>query len=343
MGQRAPYVSRLVKELAARAEALGYPRVDSVYIGGGTPSLMNPGQMAAILTTVRDRFMLTEDCEINCEANPGALLPGWLQAVRAGGVNRLSLGAQSADPGLLGVLHRQHNWRQVAKAVSMARSAGFLNINIDLMLGIPGQTLALWESTLEAAIALEPEHLSCYGLIVEPGTLLHQQVEAGQLTLPPPEDERAMYDHTLQRLKKAGYIQYEISNFAKPGRACRHNVNCWQRRDYLGVGSGAHSLLSTERLENPADLDDYMVGAPPRVTRISPKEAMFESVMLGLRLTQGLDPRMFAAQHGQAFDTVYGPQTQPSLAAGLTEWADGRFRLTRRGMDVMNAVLLDFM
>ena len=343
MGQRARYMGHLLQELAQQGAALGRPSVDSVYIGGGTPSLLNPGQMAALLAAVRASFDLTADCEISCEANPTSLTPGWLQALRAGGVNRLSLGAQSADEGLLRVLQRQHTWRHVVRAVSMARAAGFDNLNLDLMLGVPTQTPRMWADTLEAALQLEPEHLSCYGLIVEEGTRMAAMVAAGEWVLPEPEDERAMYQHTLERLAQAGYQQYEISNFAKPGKACRHNINCWRRVDYLGVGSAAHSLMGAERWCNPATLDDYLAGAPREVQAVAPQDAMFESVMLGLRMTQGVDTQAFEARHGRSFDAVFGQRAQPSLAAGLTEWTDGHLRLTRRGMDVMNTVLLDFM
>lgn len=343
MGQRAPYVGTLLEEMATQSQAMGRPQVDTVYIGGGTPSLLTPGQVSAILAGVHQWFDLTRDCEITCEANPGALTPVFLQALEAGGVNRLSLGAQSADAGLLANLGRQHGWQEVAEAVHTARNAGFENLNIDLMLGIPGQTLALWEDTLEAALTLQPQHLSCYGLIVEEGTTLQARLQEGALTLPEPEEERAMYDHTLKRLQQAGFEQYEISNFSLPGRMSRHNVNCWRRMDYLGLGSGAHSLLNNQRRQNPAGLNDYLSGLAPEITQVTPEEAMFESVMLGLRMTQGVDLRLFHRLHGQDFRKIYQEQVKPSLGAGLTEWAGEFFRLTRRGMDVMNTVLLDFM
>jgi len=345
MALRAPYVDALTVEIAARGQQLGNPAVDTVYIGGGTPSLLQPEQMARVLEALRAHFRLTADCEISCEANPGMLSPRFLTALGAGGVNRLSLGAQSADAGLLTLLGRRHDWAQVQRAVALARQHGFDNINIDLMMGIPGQTEAIWRDTLEAALALHLEHLSCYGLIVEEGTPLAERVAVGELSLPPEEAERAMYDHTLHRLAQAGYIQYEVSNFALPGRACRHNINCWQRVDYAGMGAAAHSLLGGDtRVSNPPDIADYLSGRPPQVQRLGAEERMFESVMLGLRMTAGVDMAAFERMHGQSFEQAYGSITASSVEQGLAEYTpEGFFRLTRRGMDVMNAVLLDFL
>ena len=345
MGLRAPYVEKLIGELDARAEGYGHPLIHTVFIGGGTPSLLQPEQMTRILDALYRNFPLAGDAEISCEANPGALTPRFLAALRNGGVNRLSLGAQSADAGQLKLLNRQHSWAQVEQAVRLARRAGFDNINIDLMLGIPGQSVPMWADTLDCALALSPEHLSCYGLIVEEGTPMKRRIDAGELILPEPEEERAMYEHTLNRLKAAGFEQYEISNFARPGRACRHNLNCWQREDYLGFGSAAHGLeCGGTRRANPASIQGYIAGEPPLIESIGLTERMFESLMLGLRVTRGIDLRAFEDRHGQSFESVYGEAAKQSLQKGRVQYTeDGFFRLTREGMDLMNAVLLDFM
>ena len=345
MALRAPYVDALTAEIAARGQALGNPAVDTVYIGGGTPSLLQPEQMSRVLVAAHAHFRLSDGCEISCEANPGMLSARFLAALRAGGVNRLSLGAQSADDSLLPMLGRRHSWAQVVQAVHLARQHGFDNINIDLMMGIPGQTPDNWQDTLEAALAFAPEHLSCYGLIVEEGTPLADRVAAGALSLPPEEAERAMYDHTLRRLARAGYTQYEVSNFARPGRACLHNLHCWQRADYVGVGAAAHSLVGGDtRLSNPADIDAYLAGYSAQVQRLTAEERRFESVMLGLRTTAGVDLAAFEAMHGLSFQEAYGDSARKSLEQALAVYTpDGFFRLTRRGMDVMNTVLLDFL
>ena len=345
MPLRAEYIEKVLEEIASRADALGHPSADTVYIGGGTPSLLQPEQIAAVLAALRRSFHLSPDCEISCEANPGMLSDRFLAALVRGGVNRLSLGAQSAEAPLLHSLGRQHNWSHVEKAVTQAHMAGISNINIDLMLGIPGQTLALWQHTLEAALTLDVRHLSCYGLIVEEGTPLAGQIAARKVTLPEEEEERLMYAQTLDRLSQAGFVQYEISNFAKPGYACRHNLNCWRRHDYLGFGSAAHSLEGgCLRRANPQAIDDYLAGEAASLQELDKQERMFESLMLGLRMTEGLDPEAFQAMHGESFHSVYGSRAQASIGMGLAGYTnDGHFALTRQGMDVMNTVLLDFM
>ncbi len=345
MGLREPYVRALISELERRGREWGHPQIHTVFIGGGTPSLLQPEQMARVLGALRGAFALKRDAEISCEANPGALTRRFLDTLREGGVNRLSLGAQSADGGLLRLLGRQHGWPQVEQAVRLARSCGFDNLNIDLMLGLPGQTPALWRETLQAALALSPEHLSCYGLIVEEGTPLRQRLDAGELRLPDEDEERLMYDEAIGRLSRAGLEQYEISNFARPGRACRHNLNCWLREDYLGFGSAAHTLQGGDtRLSNPSDIGAYLRGEAPARQTIGQRERMFESVMLGLRLRQGLSLARFERTYAQSFESVFGGAARRSVQNGLSEYTrDGFFRLTRAGMDVMNSVLLDFM
>jgi len=345
MPLRTRYVNKVIEEIALRAETLDHPQANTVYIGGGTPSLLQPEHITAILSALRQNFPFDPDCEISCEANPGMLSDRFLAALVQGGVNRLSLGAQSAEAPLLEALGRQHSWAQVEKAVSQARLAGIDNINIDLMLGIPGQTLPLWQHTLESAFDLDVRHLSCYGMIVEEETPLAQQIAAQAVMLPEEEEERQMYALTLDRLSQAGFLQYEISNFARPGFACRHNLGCWKRHDYLGFGSAAHSLEEgCVRRANPQAIEAYLEGEAANVQELSKQERMFESLMLGLRMTEGLDLEAFQAMHGEDFHGVYGSQAQASVRAGLTRYtSDDHFALTRQGMDVMNTVLLDFM
>lgn len=345
MGLRAPYVRALIDEMDRRAGDYAAPLIHTVFIGGGTPSLLQPEQMADVLRALHRNFQLAPGAEVSCEANPGALTPRFLDVLRQGGVNRLSMGAQSADEGQLKLLNRQHNWTQVEQAMDLARSAGFDNINIDLMLGMPGQTVPMWADTLDKALALSPQHLSCYGLIVEEGTPMHRLIDSGELILPGEEEERAMYEHTLNRLNRAGFEQYEISNFALPGHACRHNLNCWRREDYLGFGSAAHGLeYGDTRRSNTPDIAAYIQGQAPVVERIEPQERRFESLMLGLRTREGVNLHDFEAMHGVSFEFAFAAMAAPSLAKGWVEYSeDGYFRLTRQGMDLMNTVLLDFM
>ena len=225
----------------------------------------------------------------------------------------------------------------------MARQAGFDNINLDLMLGLPTQTLSDVGETLEKALALEPTHLSCYGLIVEEGTKMHRMVESGEWLLPDEDTERDMYELCRETLAQHGFEQYEISNFARPGFACRHNADCWKRKEYIGLGSAACGFLGNVRYQNPPDLTDYLNGKAAEETVISPEEARFESMMLGLRMTEGVSDAAFKEMHGTSINDVFGKQLKKPIRLGLVEWQNGFLRLTRKGMDVQNSVLVELL
>ena len=228
-------------------------------------------------------------------------------------------------------------------SVEIARQAGFDNINLDLMFGLPSQTVADVRETLEAAIALSPTHLSCYGLIVEEGTPICRDIAAGKLALPDEEVEREMYELARQTLAEHGFQQYEISNFAREGYACRHNVGCWTRVPYLGFGSAAHSFFDECRTMNPSKLDAYLAGEEPKTEQISKEEARFESMMLGLRMTRGVKDEDFTRMHGMSIREAFGEKLDKPIGAGLLEWHEGALRLTRLGMDLQNSVLVDLM
>lgn len=339
----ARYVHALCGEITARAADCGHPAADTVFFGGGTPSLLPPELFEKIARTLRASFALTEDAEWTVECNPGTLTPAFADALARCGVNRVSLGMQAAQSRLLRQLGRIHDMHGVTEAVETVRAAGITNISLDLMLGLPGQTRADMAETLDHALALSPSHLSCYALIVEEGTPLAAAVERGEMRVPGDEMDREMYALCRTALLRRGFVQYEISNFALPGRQCRHHVNCWRREDYLGFGCAAHSLWENERRANCASLDGYLAGMEPETESISPQDAMFESLMLGLRLTQGIDEADFARRHGQALWTVYGQRLQGALNDGRLIRRDGRVFLTERGMDVMNSVLVEAM
>lgn len=334
------YIDALRDEIAARAEACGHPAADTVFFGGGTPSLLPPDAYRAIARTLRDRFDIAPDAEWTVECNPGTLTEAFADALAESGCSRLSMGMQAAQPRLLQSLGRIHTPEDAAAAVRIARAAGIGNLNLDLMLGLPGQTAGDMAETLEAALALSPQHLSCYALIVEEGTPLAARVARGEAVLPGEDADREMYSLCRDTLQKRGFHQYEISNFALPGRECRHNVNCWKREDYLGFGCAAHSLYADTRRANPRGLDDYLDGAAPETERIGPEEAMFETMMLGLRLTRGVSESDFEARYGARLWDVYGARLAPALRDGRLLRRDGCVRLTERGMDVMNSVLL---
>ncbi len=340
---RGPYQEALCREITSRGEALGHPAADTLFIGGGTPSLMAPEQMSAILQALQTAFPWAPDMEASCEANPETLTPAFVEALVKGGVNRLSLGAQASQPHLLQVIGRGHSWQQVEEAVRMARAGGIRNLNLDLMLGLPGQTPENVKETLDAALALSPQHLSCYSLILEEDSALHRQVEEGKLRLPD-EDSLLQMDQVLARtLQAAGYHQYEVSNFSLQGYACRHNRNCWQYEDYLGFGAAAAGFYQGIRRKNPERVHDYLAGMSPEEQRVSPAESRFEQLMLGLRMTEGLSEKRFEARQGMTLMAAFGEVISRHLKEGLLTWEQGHLRLTPRGQRLMNQVLMDFL
>ncbi|MBR1585003.1 MAG: radical SAM family heme chaperone HemW [Clostridia bacterium] len=337
----APYVDRLLREMAQKSD--DGLEIATLYVGGGTPSLLPDQLMARVLNGLHRSFSFSENAECSCECNPGTVTKEFLAVLKAGGINRLSFGAQASQERLLRLLGRIHTWAQVEASVELAREAGFSNINLDLMLGLPTQTLADVRQTLRSALALSPTHLSCYGLIVEEDTPMKARIDQGLWELPEEEAERAMYEACRETLSAHGFSQYEISNFALPGFACRHNVDCWKRKEYFGLGSAACGFLSGVRYQNPPSLTDYLAGVPAEETAISPADARFESVMLGLRMTEGLSEEEFFRMHGVTIDQAFGTKMEASIRAGLLIRENGRMRLTRRGMDVQNRVLVDFL
>ena len=346
------YVRRVIREAERRAETLGPRSADTVFVGGGTPSVLPPALMTELLQGVFRVFPPRQDAEFTVEANPGTLTPEWLDAVRGMGCNRLSMGLQAAQPELLNTLGRIHTAEDAAASVRMAREAGFQNLSLDLIFGIPGQTREMWRESLGFALSLSPEHLSCYGLIPEEGTPLKADLDTGRLSLPDEDEERAMYDDTLRILSNAGFIQYEISNFAKPGYACRHNIGYWTRKPYLGLGLAAASCFLTEnggcvRETNPSVWEDYALvvdeKAPREQETVSPGDAQFETLMLGLRMTKGVSEKDYEAAFGEPISARYGTKLESLRERGLLEYENGCWRLTRRGMDIQNSVLVELM
>ena len=347
------YVDALLLEAEAMAPNAKSTPIETVFIGGGTPSILPAPLLTRLLHGLRQHYSIPEGVEFTSEANPGTLTEPWLEAALSGGVNRLSMGMQAAQPDLLRTLGRIHTQQDVADSVRLAREMGVRNLSLDLMFGLPGQTPEMWRASIDAALSLSPEHMSCYGLIPEDGTPLKRDLDAGRLTLPDEEAERQMYDDTLSILAAQGYQQYEISNFAKPGRECRHNIGYWTRVPYIGLGASAASFLQTAsgglRLSNPAAIREYIAMAQEKAwrrrerTSLLPEDARFESLMLGLRMTRGVSETDFEAMHGMTLDAYCGDVLRQQEQRGLLVHQDGRWALTRRGMDVQNAILVEIM
>ena len=349
----AAYVDALLCEAEAMAATAKGTPIQTVFIGGGTPSLLPAELLHTLLSGLRKHFNIPAGIEFTAEANPGTLTEDWLDAAVSGGVNRLSMGMQAYQTALLSTLGRIHSHQDVIDSISLARQKGLKNLSVDLMFGLPGQTPEMWHDTLEAALSLHVNHMSCYGLIPEEGTPLMRDLTAGRLSLPAEEDERRMYDDTLAILAQHGYQQYEISNFAKPGYECQHNIGYWTRVPYIGLGASAASFLPTRngglRLTNPPSIKDYISMTNDQAwrqrerTSLLPEDARFESLMLGLRMTCGISEAAFLDMHGTTLDTYCGNILRQQEERGLLLHQNGRWALTRRGMDVQNAILVEIM
>ena len=346
------YIDLLLLECDQQLVSLHNPDITSIYIGGGTPSILPAELFQCLLQGIHARFHILPDCEWTCEANPGTLTPQWLDVARQNGVNRLSMGMQAKQSSLLSILGRIHEFSDVQQSVSMAKDHGIENISLDLMFGLPGQNLDMWVETLHAALELKPRHISCYGLIPEDGTPLKRDLDTGKLTLPNENDEREMYDTAIRILHQSGFQQYEISNFALPGYACQHNIGYWRQVYYLGIGVAASSMLPCTgypylRKTNPSTLEEYQSvlsgNLLPEIQFISKEEAMFETLMLGLRMNDGVNEQAFHTMHGVSLEAYRGPALRQQIQKGLIEMSHGSYRLTRRGMDIQNSILVDLM
>ena len=356
----ADYTPALMREMELWAGAARGQRVDTVFFGGGTPSLTSLDDMTAITAAVRAHFDVAPDAEWSLEANPTELTREHLDGLRALGVNRLSMGVQSLQPEELTLLERQHSPERVVQAVADARAAGFDNLNLDLIFGIMGQPLEKWQDTLERVLKLAPEHLSCYALTVEPGTALYYQVAKGQIAEPDPDTAADQYEWTRARLARAGYRQYEISNWARPGRECRHNLVYWRAESYLGLGAGAHSFMLGRRLANIDAPNRYVEAVneawtgqqqtgTAQLLQIAGGETpddetqRADAIILGLRLMGGVSIEEFRARFGVAPDDAFGAAIAKHERLGLLERAEGRLRLTDRGLLLSNEVFVDLL
>ncbi len=355
------YISCVENEMCFRKSLLTDTVITSVFFGGGTPSLMTPEMITGLMAHIRGLFSLAGDAEITMECNPGTLSPEKLCAMRVAGVNRLSIGLQSAHDDELRMLGRIHTYKQFLDNYQLARGMGFDNINVDLMSALPGQTIGKYRETLLRVLALAPEHISAYSLIIEDGTPFAKKLPA---PLPDEDADREMYDLTGQLLRAYGYERYELSNYARPGFACRHNIGCWTRQDYLGIGLGSASLIGQARFSNIRDLEKYLqlwsaqdhTGMPdgetqahpemPGIERFEyliPKASMEEFMFLGLRMSAGISPEVFEKVFKTSLDSIYHEAIATHLSDGTLIFDDGRLRLTPRGRDVANVVMADFL
>ena len=353
-GQKARYVEALIDEVDRAGEAGRAGRedrrgADTIYFGGGTPSLLDPDDVARIVAACRGAFDVSQDVEVTLEANPETVDEGKLTKFRAVGVNRLSFGVQSFLEPELRRLSRLHTVGRAREALAEARAAGFDNVSLDLMMWLPGQGVGQWLESVDAAMAISPDHLSLYLLEVYPNAPLKDEMARARWSQAPDDDAAAMYLSAMERLEAAGYEQYEISNVARPGRRCRHNLKYWRDGEWAGFGCGAHGTIGGVRMKNVAGTDDYIGrvarGESPvaEARRLSASERLGDALFMGLRLTDGIDLEEIARRHG-GVDVwqKHGVELKPFLAAGILKRQGSRLALTRPGMLVANEVMSVF-
>ena len=352
--EQVAYVSAMVQEIQSYQELSREYEVQTIFLGGGTPSLLTPEQIEQIFNAIYHTFSVNENAEITMEMNPGTVDIEKLHAMKAAGVNRLSIGLQSAQNEELKMLGRIHTYEEFLETWKLTEQAGFKNRNIDLMSALPGQTMESYEDTLSKVLALEPEHISAYSLILEEGTVFYDWYEKGKLDrgawkLPSEEEEYAMGELTILRLAEAGMHRYEISNYAKSGKECRHNLGYWDRVEYLGIGAGSSSLIKGERFDHIRDRKAYIEkirnGESILIDReiLSVESQMEEFMYLGLRKIEGVSRTDFQNYFGKNVDDVYGEILDKLEEEQLLEFSGDRILLTHRGMDVSNCVLAEFL
>lgn len=332
--QREAYVQSLCRDIRSYADLAKAYRVISVFVGGGTPSTLTVVQMQRIFSAISETFSIEENAEITIEINPGTVDEEKLSGYKKCGINRLSIGLQSTKNKELQTLGRIHTYEEFLKTYQMAREEGFENINIDLMSAIPGQKLSDWEENLRTVAELAPEHISAYSLIVEEGTPFYEEYGEGRHAdeLPDEETERRMYWLTKDILETYGYDRYEISNYAKPGFACKHNLGYWERKEYLGIGTGAASLIDNCR---------FNYGEEPQ--KLERSEQIEETMFLGLRKMQGVSKKKFEESFGVTMESIYEKVLADMEEKGLLENCGEYVRLTARGIDVSNYVMSEFL
>lgn len=349
------YVEAVIKEIYATK---GTADVPTIFIGGGTPSILDAAYIQSILQAIYEKFDVESDAEITIECNPGTISLAKLLTYKESGINRISFGLQSTDDKELKSIGRIHTYDQFNKSYEMARRAGFDNINIDLIAALPDQTIASWENTVRKVIDLQPEHISAYSLILEEGTQLYDVIEKerkqGIDRVPCEENEREMYYLTNELLEKAGYHHYEISNYAKKGFECQHNLSYWSPDNYIGFGIGAASYVNDVRYKNIDDIDEYLMHlSDPNnidlskirmdVSQLTKENKMEEFMFLGLRRTNGISKNEFYKRFGVSYDTIYGKVTKKFLEQELLIHVDDRIFLSKRGIDVSNSVMCEFL
>lgn len=339
------YLNALKREIEEEAKDYREYVIETVFFGGGTPSILEAEDIAECIHLLKRYYSMSGDAEITIEMNPGTASKEKLEGLKKAGVNRLSIGLQSAQNEELKMLGRIHTWEEFVDTYKMAREAGFTNVNVDLMSALPGQNLKTWEETLQKVLELEPEHISAYSLIIEEGTVLYDKLEQYP-PIPSEEEDRIMYQRTKQLLSEKGYERYEISNYAKKGCESRHNTRYWVRKAYVGFGLGASSMVADRRWSNTGEMADYLEAKIEKKEDfhiLTQEECMEEYMFLGLRMVKGVSEKRFFDLFGKQMEEVYGKVIQKWKKEGFLQKEEGRVYLTDKGIDVSNVILAEFL
>ncbi len=342
------YFTSMKKEIDLYREEMRFNKIGTIFIGGGTPSCVDDKFIGEILNACRENYIISESCEISIESNPGTLTENKLKAYRQYGINRISIGLQAYQENLLTYLGRKHTPEEFVNSVRMAKEAGFKNINADIIFGIPGQTLENWRETLNVLSELELTHISAYDLKIEEGTRFGAMKDAGKLIEMDDELDREMYHYAIEFLREKGYKHYELSNFAKEGYECKHNLIYWNCIEYLGLGAGAHSFLQDIRFENHATIEGYINYLEKAQKPVEERyvrdfcEKMSEYMFLGLRLIDGISKEKFEDRFNQNIFETYGSKLERLKRKQLIDIENNRVRLTNLGLDLANQVFVEF-
>ena len=339
------YLYALKREIKEEAKDYTNYIVETVFFGGGTPCILEAEDIAECIQLLKLYYSMSDDVEITIEMNPGTASKEKLEGLIRAGVNRLSIGLQSAQNEELKMLGRIHTWEEFVNTYNMAREVGFVNINVDLMSALPGQNMKTWENTLHKVLELEPEHISAYSLIIEEGTVLYDRLEQYP-PIPSEEEDRLMYQHTKQLLSRNGYERYEISNYAKKGYESRHNAVYWVRKEYVGFGLGASSMVADKRWSNTGEMSDYLDARREKKEDfhvLTQEECMEEYMFLGLRMMQGVSEKCFFELYGRQMEDVYGKVISKWMKEGFLQKKGDRVSLTDKGIDVSNVILAEFL
>lgn len=342
------YAKRLMEDIDCMGKEYGDIPVDTIFIGGGTPSVPESRLIVDLMEHVNRAFQISDGAEISMEANPGTVTREKLKEYRRAGINRISFGLQSANDRELKLLGRIHTWAEFLESFALARECGFTNLNIDLMSALPGQTCESWKDTLKRVTDLEPEHISAYSLIIEEGTPFGEKYgsEEGRKLLPDEDSEREMYHETKRFLRECGYERYEISNYAKPGRECRHNIGYWTGVPYLGLGLGASSYMNGSRFAVSSDMQQYLEEKPGTFTdveKLTKKDMEEEFFYVGLRMVSGVSLTEFKERFGVSAQEVYPGLMETFVEEKAAEFRGDRFVLTDYGLDVSNYIMAQFL